>query len=47
MEFIPLDSCDARPVDERLRGLGGTAALALDLVEYDAALERAFVHVCG
>ena len=27
--------------------LGGTARVALDLLEYDRALERAFITVCG
>lgn len=36
-----------QPVNERLRLLGGTAKLALDLLEYDTSLERAFVTVCG
>ena len=37
----------AQPVNERLRMLGGTARVALDLLQYDRALERAFVTVCG
>lgn len=36
-----------QPVNERLRLLGGTAKLALDLLEYSASLERAFLTVCG
>jgi hypothetical protein len=36
-----------QPVNERLRTLGGTAKLALDLLEYDSSLERAFLTVCG
>ncbi|EIE20863.1 RecF/RecN/SMC protein [Coccomyxa subellipsoidea C-169] len=43
MTFFPLDT----PVNERLRLLGGTAKLALDLLEYDTSLERAFLTVCG
>ena len=37
----------AKPVNERLRHLGGTAKLALDVLEYDAKLERAFAFICG
>ncbi|GBF96626.1 hypothetical protein Rsub_09372 [Raphidocelis subcapitata] len=47
MEFIPLKEVSVKPADERLRKLGGTAKLALDLVEFDAAHERAFVFACG
>jgi len=36
-----------QPVNERLRLLGGSAKLALDLLEYNASLERAFLTVCG
>ena len=44
--------CDAvrlllQPVNERLRLLGGTAKVALDLLEYDSQLERAFITICG
>ncbi|BDA42403.1 Structural maintenance of chromosomes protein 1A [Coccomyxa sp. Obi] len=47
MTFYPLDIVRPKPVNERLRLLGGTAKLALDLLEYDSSLERAFVTVCG
>eukprot|EP00775_Hariotina_reticulata_P012126 gene12126-12264_t len=47
MDFIPLDTCEARPLSERLRQLGGTATPALDLLAYDPTFERAAVHVCG
>lgn len=36
-----------QPVNERLRLLGGTAKVALDLLEYDSQLERAFITICG
>ncbi len=36
-----------QPVNERLRLLGGSAKVALDLLEYDSKLERAFVTICG
>jgi len=36
-----------QPVNERLRLLGGTAKVALDLLEYHPNLERAFLTVCG
>lgn len=36
-----------QPVNERLRSLGGTAKVAIDLLEYDKGLERAFLTLCG
>ena len=36
-----------QPVNERLRLLGGTAKVALDLLEYESQLERAFITICG
>ena len=47
MTFIPLRTVKAYPPDERLRSLGGTARLAIDLMEFDPKLERAFNSVCG
>jgi structural maintenance of chromosome 1 len=48
MEFIPLDSCDARPVDEALRGLLPPGArLAIDLLEFEPHLGRAFQYALG
>lgn len=39
--------CRTQPVNERLRLLGGSAKVALDLLEYDPSLERAYLTVCG
>lgn len=48
MTFIPLRTIKVRAPDERLReSLRGVASLAIDLLEYDPKLERAFAHVCG
>lgn len=47
MDFIPLDTCEARKPPERLRQLGGTAVPAVDLLSYEPEFERACVHVCG
>jgi chromosome segregation ATPase len=46
MDFIPLDSCEARPLPPRLRQLGGTTTPAIDLLSYEPQYERAVVHVC-
>jgi chromosome segregation ATPase len=47
MDFIPLDSCDAKPLPARLRQLGSSSTPAIDLLSYDPQYERAVVHVCG
>lgn len=47
MTFLPLRSVKAHPPHERLRSLGGTARLAIDLVEFPPKLERAFNLACG
>lgn len=47
MDFIPLDSCDAKPLPARLRQLGGTSTPAIDLLSYDPQYERAVMYVCG
>ncbi len=46
---LPCDTATLllQPVNERLRLLGGTAKVALDLLEYDSQLERAFITICG
>ncbi|KAJ9513257.1 hypothetical protein QJQ45_029483 [Haematococcus lacustris] len=49
MTFIPLATCKVQPISDRLRsGLGGSACLALDLVEPQRPeLERAFHYAFG
>lgn len=37
----------AKPVNERLRQIGGTAKLVLDILSYAPAYERAFLSICG
>ena len=37
----------AKPVNERLRHIGGSAKLVLDILEFDAGYERAFLSICG
>lgn len=46
LTFIPLDSVAAKPIDERLRRVGA-AQLAIDILEFDRSLERAFAFICG
>eukprot|EP00173_Palmaria_palmata_P002885 Plantae.Rhodophyta-Palmaria_palmata.ctg300.p1 GENE.Plantae.Rhodophyta-Palmaria_palmata.ctg300~~Plantae.Rhodophyta-Palmaria_palmata.ctg300.p1 ORF type:complete len:770 (-),score=230.19 Plantae.Rhodophyta-Palmaria_palmata.ctg300:811-3048(-) len=45
--FIPLEGVRPRPVDERLRRLGGTAALAVDVVEHDENIATAILYAAG
>jgi structural maintenance of chromosome 1 len=44
--FIPLDTIQVKPVQERLRGLRG-ARVAIDIIQYDPVVERAMQHACG
>lgn len=45
--FLPLDTIQAKPVQDRLRSLNPRARLALDLVHFDRSLEKAVHYVCG
>ncbi|KAG1680336.1 hypothetical protein FOA52_015426 [Chlamydomonas sp. UWO 241] len=45
MTFIPLATCKVKPINERLRALGGTAKLAIDLIQHDPSFGRAFAFV--
>ena len=44
--FLPLNSISPTPVNDRLRHFRG-ARLAIDIVAFDAQLERAMHYVCG
>eukprot|EP00961_Rhodomonas_salina_P023332 313489-Rhodomonas_salina.1 len=46
MTFLPLDSLDAKPPDERLRMIPG-AKLALDIIDFDPAVEKAMWYATG
>ena len=47
MTFLPLSTLMTKPVNDRLRALGGSSKLALDLLTYHPSLERAFLSICG
>eukprot|EP00742_Colponemidia_sp_Colp-10_P009579 GILJ01010457.1.p1 GENE.GILJ01010457.1~~GILJ01010457.1.p1 ORF type:complete len:1232 (-),score=301.08 GILJ01010457.1:81-3245(-) len=47
MTFIPLHSIKAKPLDERLRQLGGSAKLVVDVLHFDASLQKALMYACG
>lgn len=45
--FIPLQSVRVKPIQEKLRTLGGTAKLIYDVIQFDPALERAMLYAVG
>jgi len=47
LTFIPLDSVESKPVNEGFRQLGGSAKLAIDLLDFEQAYLKGFLFVCG
>eukprot|EP00899_Mesostigma_viride_P028674 jgi/Mesvir1/8992/Mv25967-RA.2 len=47
MTFVPLATIRTKPLNERLRLLGGTAKPMMDVLGYDASLEKAVLFACG
>ncbi|KAN0065181.1 Structural maintenance of chromosomes protein 1 [Thecaphora frezii] len=45
--FLPLDSIQIKPINDRLRNIAKGARLAVDVVQFDSAIERAIHHACG
>ena len=45
--FVPLDTIQVKPTNDKLRSLGTGSRLAIDVIKYDPVLERAFQHACG
>ncbi|CAO1631057.1 unnamed protein product [Parajaminaea phylloscopi] len=45
--FIPLDTIQAKPINDRLRSVARGARLAIDVIQYDGAIEAAMQYVCG
>ncbi|KDR79797.1 hypothetical protein GALMADRAFT_241878 [Galerina marginata CBS 339.88] len=45
--FIPLDTIQVKPVNDKFRSFAKGARMAVDLVQYEAAVERAIHHACG
>lgn len=45
--FIPLDTVQATPINEKLRSLGDSIRLVFDLLEYDKSLKKAVLFICG
>ncbi|TFY79840.1 hypothetical protein EWM64_g4174 [Hericium alpestre] len=45
--FIPLDTIQVKPINDKFRAFAKGARLALDVVQYETAVERAIQHACG
>jgi hypothetical protein len=45
--FIPLDTIQVKPVNDKFRSFARGARLAIDLVQYDESVARAIQHACG
>jgi len=47
MQFVPLKEIKVQVVNERLRHLGGSARLCIDVLQFDKAHERAILFACS
>ena len=45
--FLPLDSIQSKPANERYRSLVKGARLAIDCIQFESILEPVFQYVCG
>ncbi|KAF8342909.1 cohesin complex subunit psm1 [Cantharellus anzutake] len=45
--FIPLDTIQIKPVNDKFRSIAKGARLAVDVIQFDASVERAMHHACG
>lgn len=45
--FIPLDTIIVKPINDRYRSLASGARLAIDVIQYEPALDRALHYACG
>ena len=45
--FIPLDSIQVKPISDKYRSFAKGARLAVDVIGYEPAVERAFQYACG
>ncbi|KAF9233408.1 hypothetical protein BU15DRAFT_90371 [Melanogaster broomeanus] len=45
--FLPLDTISAKPVNDKFRSFAKGARLAVDVIQYEPAVERAMNHACG
>ncbi|KAL9710106.1 Structural maintenance of chromosomes protein 1 [Leucoagaricus gongylophorus] len=45
--FIPLDTIQVKPINDKFRAFAKGTRLAVDVVQYEPAIQRAIHHVCG
>ncbi|KAK7467271.1 Structural maintenance of chromosomes protein 1 [Stygiomarasmius scandens] len=45
--FIPLDTIQVKPINDKFRSFAKGARLAVDVIQYEPAVERAMQHACG
>ena len=45
--FIPLDTIQVKPINDKFRSFAKGARLAVELIQFDASVERAMHHACG
>ncbi|KAI0726494.1 cohesin complex subunit psm1 [Fomitopsis betulina] len=45
--FIPLDTIQVKPTNDKFRSFAKGARLAIDVIQFDPAVERAMHHACG
>lgn len=45
--FIPLDTIQVKPINDKFRSIAKGARLAVDVIQFDPVVERAMHHACG
>nr|GAT51561.1 condensin complex subunit SMC1 [Mycena chlorophos] len=45
--FIPLDTIQVKPINDKFRSFAKGARLAVDVIQFEPVVERAMHHVCG
>ncbi|KAJ7773018.1 SMCs flexible hinge [Mycena metata] len=45
--FIPLDTIQAKPINDKFRSFAKGARLAVDVIQFEPTVERAMHHACG
>ncbi|KIY53050.1 condensin complex subunit SMC1 [Fistulina hepatica ATCC 64428] len=45
--FIPLDTIQVKPINDKFRSFVKGSRLAVDVIQYDPVVERAMHHACG
>ena len=45
--FIPLDTIQVKPINDKFRSFAKGARLGVDVIQYEPVMERAIHHACG